>query len=65
MDEPLHPAQVAAYRKMSAEQKIEQAIALYWSARHLKTEAIRLQHPEWTEAQVRARVREIFLFATT
>jgi len=65
MDEPLHPAQIAAYRRMSAQQKIEQALALYWAARKLKADALRMQHPDWSEAQIEARVREIFLLATT
>ena len=65
VDTPLHPAQIAAYRKMSPTQKIEQALALYWSARKLKADALRQWHPEWTEAAIEARVREIFLFATT
>jgi hypothetical protein len=66
MTEPvLHPAQVAAYRRMTAREKLDQAMALYWSARELKTHWLREQHPEWTEAELQARVREIFLLATT
>jgi hypothetical protein len=62
---PLHPMQVAAYRRMTPEDKLEQALALYWSARRLKAEALRQRHPEWSEAEVEARVREMFLLATS
>jgi len=65
MDEPLHPAQIAAYRRMSAAQKVEQSLALYWSARKLKVDALRREHPEWTDQQIEARTREIFLLAIT
>jgi len=65
MDEPLHPAQIAAYRRMTPGQKIEQAQAMYWAARRLEANSLRQQHPDWTEEQVEDRVREIFLLATT
>jgi hypothetical protein len=65
MDDELHPAQIAAYRRMTPQQKLNQAIAMYWSARRLKADFLRQQHPDWTEAEVQAAVREIFLLATT
>lgn len=61
----LHPAQIAAYRRMTPRQKLDQAMAMYWQARALKADFLRQQHPEWTEDEVQARVREIFLLATT
>jgi hypothetical protein len=64
-DVPLHPAQIAAYRRMTPEQKLAQASALYWQARALKAAWLRTQHPMWSEAEIEARVREIFLLATT
>ena len=64
-DESLHPAQIEAYRRMTPEQKIAQFQALYWQARALKAAWLRERHPEWTEAAIQARVREIFLLATT
>ena len=65
MEERLHPVQVAAYRRMSAAQKLEQALALYWSARELKAAALRARHPELSSAEIEARVRELFLFASS
>lgn len=64
-DESLHPAQIAAYRRMTAEEKLAQSMALYWAARELKADALRRRHPEWPEADVQAAVRELFLLATT
>ena len=65
MEDTLHPAQVAAYRRMTPQQKLEQSMLMYWAARALKADHLRKQHPNWTEAEIEARVREIFLLATT
>lgn len=61
----LHPAQIAAYRRMTPRQKLDQAMAMYWQARALKASFLRQQHPDWSEEAIQARVREIFLLATT
>ena len=57
--------QIAIYRRMSPAQRVAQAQALYWAARALKESFVRQRHPEWTDAEVKAHVRELFLFATT
>ena len=59
------PEYVEILRRMTGEQKLRAAAALYWSARALKAAALRQQHPEWTEEQVQSKVKEIFLHATT
>jgi len=64
-DVPLHPAQIAAYRRMTPAQKLALANDLYWQARALKAAWLRARHPSWTEDAIDARVREIFLLATT
>ena len=48
---------------MSPAQKLKAAEQLYHSARQLKGAALRAQHPEWNEQQVRRAVREAFLYA--
>lgn len=57
VEEPPNP-----FAHMTGAQKLEAAMRLYWSARALKAAAFRAQHPEWTEAEVAAAVREAFLF---
>jgi hypothetical protein len=64
MDRP-SPEQLARYRAMTPAERLAQAEALYWTARALRAAQERARHPEWTEAQVHARVREIFLRAAT
>ena len=48
------------FRKMTAEQKLELSMRLYWSARQLKASCLRRQHPDWTEEQLQQKVTEIF-----
>lgn len=59
----MHPVQVEIYKKMSPAKKLAIADSLYRTAWQLKTAAIKQQHPEWTEVEVRKKVREIFLYA--
>ena len=56
---------VAALRKLSGEQKLRTAFALYWSARELKAAALRARHPDWSPQEIQQRVKEIFLHAVT
>ena len=52
-------------RAMTPEQKLRATAALNDMARELKAAGLRSQHPDWTEAQVQAAVREMFLHART
>lgn len=57
------PEQVKIYRAMSPARKLELAGRFNLESRHLKAQALRAQRPEWTEDQIRNRVRELFLYA--
>lgn len=50
---------------MTPAERLKQAYALYWTARRLRAANERALHPEWSEAQVEAHVRRIFLRAST
>jgi hypothetical protein len=52
--------QIEIFRKMTAEQKLELSMRLYWSARRLKASWLRQQHADWTEEQVQKEVAKIF-----
>ncbi|MDJ0835306.1 MAG: hypothetical protein QNK37_02255 [Acidobacteriota bacterium] len=62
---PLHPVQKEIFKKMTAEEKLNASMRLYWSARHLKAAAIRKKHPDWDEEKVQETVKEIFMYART
>ncbi len=65
MASKLTPEYVATLRRMTGQEKLRAAFALYWSARKLKAAGLRAQHPEWSEEQVAQKVKEIFLHATS
>lgn len=65
MSSDLTPEYIATLRRMTGVAKLRAAFGLYWSARKIKAARLRQQHPEWSDAQVQARVREIFLHAVT
>ncbi len=53
------------FRFMSPEKKLELSMQLYYSARELKRSWLKLQHPDWNDAQADVKLREIFLYART
>lgn len=65
MGEQTSPEYLEALRRMSGAEKLRAAAALYWEARSLEAARLREQHPEWTEAQVTEKVKEIFKHAVT
>jgi len=64
MDAP-DPRQIARYREMTPQEKLRVADELYWTARRLREAYERQRHPEWSEEQVRAYVKTVFLRAVT
>jgi len=64
MGSELTPEYVATLRRLSGQEKLESAIALYWAARDLKAASVREAHPDWPEERVQREVREIFLRAS-
>lgn len=65
MDDRPSPEQLAIYRRMTPAERWEEAQRLYWSARRMRAAYERALHPEWTDAQVEAHVKRIFLLART
>ncbi|GMV91626.1 MAG: hypothetical protein AMXMBFR82_14040 [Candidatus Hydrogenedentota bacterium] len=52
-------------RAMTPAQKLDATQRIYNTARELRAAGLRMQHPDWTEAQINAAVREAFLYART
>ncbi len=48
---------------MTPEQKLKVALDLHHSAKEIKTAGLKSQHPDWTMATIKEKVREIFLYA--
>ena len=64
-DEQTSPEQFAIYRRMTPEQRWRAASRLYWTCRRHKAAFLRSQHSDWTEEQLSAEVRRIFVHART
>ena len=59
----MHPAQLAAFRRMTPAEKLVLAARINNDARALKAAGLRMLHPDWSEARIAAEVREAFLNA--
>lgn len=51
------------YRNMTPRQKLDISFSLYRTAWKLKRAAVKKEHPDWTDEQIEAKVKRIFLFA--
>lgn len=50
-------------RKFTPEQKLKEALRLYYSAKELKIAAMKKFHPELSEKEVKEKVKKIFYYA--
>lgn len=57
--------QLTRYRAMTPGERLRQSDRLYWLARRLREAHERTLHPEWTDDEIGAHVRRIFLRAGT
>jgi len=64
MASEITPEYLASLRRMTGVEKLRTASLLYWGARRLKAARLRQQHPDWSEAEIQDRVKEIFKRAT-
>jgi hypothetical protein len=60
-----HAHQVAIYRAMTPQDRLEQAFRMNRTMRELKAAGFRDRHPAWNDAQVRRAVAERILYART
>jgi hypothetical protein len=60
-----HAHQVAIYRGMTPQQRLQQALRMNRTVRELLAAGFRNRHPEWGEAQVKRAVAERILYART
>jgi hypothetical protein len=61
----MSPEERRILRAMTPAQKLAAAEDMYRTARDIKTAALRQQHPDWSEEEIRRKVREIFLDGRT
>lgn len=60
-----HVRQVAIYRAMTPQQRLEQGLRMNRAMRSLLAAGFRDRHPEWADAKVRRAVADRILHART
>lgn len=55
--------QLACIKRLSPDEKLRLSEKMYFEARRLKADWLRQLHPEWSDEQVKCKVREIFVNA--
>lgn len=64
-DEPMHPMQIAHYRRMTPAEKLDALAQLCRSARSFLVAGIRMRHPEWTAEEIEREARDIILYGAS
>lgn len=65
MNEPLHPVQVAGFRRMTPAQKLRMVADLYDAGIRLKAAGLRLKHPDRPPQRLLFEARRSLLYAGT
>ena len=50
---------------MTPEKKLQLMQQLYYTAWELKAAALREMNPQWSEGEIQAKVKEVFIYAGT
>ncbi|MFV0338944.1 MAG: hypothetical protein ACK5LK_11970 [Chthoniobacterales bacterium] len=59
------PEQIAIWKKMTPEQKVDVFSRLMHNVRSLKYAGVKYEHPDWSDEQVNKEVARYFLYART
>ncbi len=65
MIEPIHPAQVAALKKMTVAEKLFAVCQMWELGRQMLATQIRERHADWNEEQVWEEVRRRLIYGTS
>ena len=52
MQEPIHPAQLEGFKRMTAAQKLQMVADLYETEIRLRVEGLRMAHPDWPDEKL-------------
>ena len=65
MDEPMHPAQNAGFRKMSVAQKFDAITAMREMGIKLRIAGLRMRHADWSGEKLETEARRAAMHAST
>jgi hypothetical protein len=60
-DATIHPLQVRAWQRLGASGRSELAMQLRRQVRRWKQDALRAQHPDWTDDRLRRELARLYL----
>jgi hypothetical protein len=58
MEEELHPEQIKALRKMTAQRRLDLSLGFIEQMRELRAAMLRKEHPEWSAEEIAEALRE-------
>ena len=64
-DEPMHPAQIAAMRRLTLSERFALGLRFLCSARGWLASGIRARHPEWSEEKLETEARKAAMLSST
>jgi hypothetical protein len=65
VDEPIHPVQLEAFRRMTPAEKLQRVAELYHAGIALKCAGLRALHPDWPQERLEREARRSLLYAGT
>ena len=65
MDEPMHPVQIAGFRRMSVAQKLDRITMMREAGIGLRVAGLRMRHPDWPEEKLETEARRAAMYAST
>jgi hypothetical protein len=64
-DNPMHPVQIAGFRKMSIAQKFDLITMMHETGIKLRIAGMRLRHPDWSDEKLETEARRTAMYAST
>jgi len=64
-DNPMHPVQIAGFRKMSIAKKFDLITTMREMGIKLRIAGMRMRHPDWAEEMLETEARKAAMYAST
>ena len=64
-DNPMHPVQIAGFRKMSIARKFDLITTMRETGIKLRIAGMRMRHPDWTDEKLETEARKAAMHAST
>lgn len=62
---PMHPVQIAGFRKMSIAKKFDLITTMRETGIKLRIAGMRMRHPDWADEKLEAEARKAAMYAST